>query len=105
MNQFDAYAHPIRGGGYRAMLRFARDAEAKPLLNKGGDPEWFKDELTATTAALRHVLAYFNGHLVSSGEIGGSSIFVARREKAERLFRKGGKVIEVRRVGSGADRD
>ncbi|QIO64808.1 hypothetical protein [Rhizobium leguminosarum] len=105
MNEFDGYAHPLRGGGWRAMLRFARDAEAKPLLNRGGDPMRFEDELTATKAALRHVLAYFNGNLVSSGEIAGGTIHLARRERAERLFRKGGKIVEVRRVRSGIDRD
>ncbi|NEH72305.1 hypothetical protein [Rhizobium leguminosarum] len=105
MNEFDGYAHPLRGGGWRAMLRFARDAKPKPLLDKGGDPIWYEDELTATKAALRHVLAYFNGNLVSSGEIAGGTIHLARRAKAERLFRKGGKIVEVSRVRSGIDRD
>ncbi len=105
MNEFDGFAKPTRGGNWKAMLRFARDAKAKPLLNKGGSPIMFVDELSATKAALEHILAYFNGNLVSSGEIAGSTIRVARRESAERLFCKGGKIVEVRRVRSGMDRD
>lgn len=84
------------------MLRLARDGGAKPLLDKGGEPRLFPDELAATRAVLSHVLAYFNGHLVSSGEIAGGSLRAARIAGAEKLFRKG-KVVEVQRIsGTGA---
>lgn len=101
MNQFDAFSQRRRGGWW-AMLRLARDGEAKPLLDKGGVPVVFPDELSATKAALLHVLQYFNGHLVSSGEIAGGSLKAARFERAELLFRKG-KKIEVQRVGKGSE--
>lgn len=81
------------------MLRLARDGAPKPLLDKGGEPQIFPTELAATKAALSHVLAYFNGHLVSSGEIAGGSMKDARIARAEKLFRKG-KAIEVERVAS-----
>ena len=96
MNQFNAFAQQRRGG-WLAMVRLARDGKAKPLLDKGGVLLVFTDELSATKAALTHVLAYFNGHLVSSGEIAGGSIKAARIERANMLFRKG-KKIEVQRV-------
>lgn len=98
MNEFSGYAHPIRGGWW-AMIRFARDAKPKPILGEGGAPVVFSDELEATKAALRHVLAYFNGHLVCSGEIAGGSVKEAKFAAAERkLFRGGGRVVEVVRA-------
>ncbi|MCJ8521835.1 hypothetical protein ABID21_005006 [Pseudorhizobium tarimense] len=56
----------------------------------------FPDELSATKAALQHVLAYFNGHLVCSHEIEGGSIKQAKRKAAEKLFR-GGRATELER--------
>ncbi|MBX4884003.1 hypothetical protein HJA90_10455 [Rhizobium bangladeshense] len=105
MNEFQGFAEPTKGGNWKAMLRLARDGKAKPLLNKKGRPKVFVDELSATKAVLEHFIAYFNGHLVSSGEIAGGTMRDARRASAERLFRKGCKVIEVRRVRSGMNRD
>lgn len=104
MNDFEGYAQRRRRG-WCAMVRFASDGKAEPVLGSRGEPVLYDDELTATKAALAHILAYFNGHLVRSGEIAGSSIALVRRASAERLFRKGGKVVEVRRVRSAADRD
>lgn len=98
MNEFSGFA-VRRRGGWHAMLRLARDGEPKPLLDKGGEPQIFPTELAATKAALSHVLAYFNGRLVSSGEIAGGSLKAARIAGAEKLFRKG-KAIEVARVAS-----
>jgi hypothetical protein len=106
MNEYQGFAKETRSGQWKAMLRLARDGKAKPLLNKGGSPIMFVDELSATKAVLEHVFAYFNGNLVCSGEINGGNIKVARREKAERLlFLGGGKTIEVRKVRSGDHRD
>lgn len=112
MNDFDARAEHRRGG-WLAMVRFARDGELKPVLGKRGNPILYRDELTATKAALSHVLAYFNGHLVASREIvspraaaieEAKSFFkpdmYAEEEKIvrldDRLIRKG-KVIPVQR--------
>lgn len=71
MNEFSGYAIK-KGGQWWAMVRFARDAKPKPIMGAGDKPEGFPDELAATKAALRHVLAYFNGHLVCSREIEGA---------------------------------
>jgi hypothetical protein len=94
MNDFDGFARG-RGKRWFAMLRLARDGEPKPLLNKGGSPVVFVDELSATKAALEHVLAYFNGHLVSSRDIAGGNIRIAKFQKAERLLFKKGRAIKV----------
>ena len=112
MNGFEAKAEHRRGG-WLAMVRFARDAELKPIVGKRGKEILYADELAATKAALAHVLAYFNGHLVASREImspraailaDAESVFnlesPATEEKIvrldDRLIRKG-KVIPVQR--------
>lgn len=101
MNNFEGFAER-RSGGWYAMLRFASDGEAQPLLGSGGDPIVYGDELTATKAALANVLAYFNGHLVRSGEIAGGSIKDAKIQKAERQLFRNERVIKVENVkGSG----
>ena len=96
MNKFSAYSQPVPGG-FRCMIRFARDAKPKPLMAEGDKPQVFPDELAATKAALHHVLAYFNGNLICSGEIAGGSIKEARRVAADRLFTGGGKTVDVER--------
>ncbi len=96
MNEFSAYSVQ-RGGQWWAMVRFARDAKPKPIMGKGDKPEGYPDELAATKAALRHVLAYFNGNLVCSGEIQGASIKHVRRAQAERIFSKGKEISVERR--------
>ncbi|MCV9960771.1 hypothetical protein OIU34_02565 [Pararhizobium sp. BT-229] len=98
MNEFDGFAEPRRGGWW-AMLRLARDAEAKPLLDKGGEPKVFGDELAATKAILEHTFKYFNGHLVRDGELAGLGDRVAARATANLVFRKG-KAIKVERAGA-----
>ncbi len=87
------------------MLRFARDGECKPLLGSGGEPILYTDELTATKAALRHVLAYFNGHLVSSIEIERADFKTVKFEKANRLLFRKGKAIPVQSVKGGTIRE
>ena len=104
MNNFEGFAER-RGGGWYAMLRFASDGQAGPVLGNGGDPIIYEDELTATKAALAHVLAYFNGHLVRSGEIAGGSIKEAKFEKAERLLFRKGRAIKVENVKGSAIRE
>ncbi|TLX12124.1 hypothetical protein [Rhizobium sp. MHM7A] len=90
MNEFAGYAHPIPGGRWWAMTRFARDSRPKPIMAEGDKPLVFPDELSATKAVLQHTLAYFNGHLVASREIAGSSVKETRRAAADRLFQKNG---------------
>lgn len=97
MNEFSGYAVE-RGGQWWAMVRFARDAKPNPIMDKGEKPMTYPDELSATKAALQHVLAYFNGKLVASREIEGCSIRQARKAAADRLFRKG-KEIQIERIG------
>lgn len=89
MNCFSAYAVE-RGGGWWAMVRFARDAKPNPIMADGDRPHTYPDELSATKAALQHVLAYFNGRMVASREIeGGTTIKQAKFATAERkLFKE-----------------
>lgn len=98
MNEFSGFARPARGG-WLAMLRLARDGEAKPLLDKGGSPLIFADELSATKAVLQHAFAYFNGHLVRDGAVVGEGDLAGARAAANLVFSKG-RVIKVERVGT-----
>ncbi|WP_141683636.1 hypothetical protein [Rhizobium sp. AC27/96] len=79
MNEFAGFTRPVPGGHW-AMLRFARDGQPKPLMN-GDKPFVFPTEVEALRAVNCHLLAYFNGHLVRSGEIIGS-----HRQEAESYF-------------------
>lgn len=98
MNQFDGFAKARRGGWF-AMLRLARDAEPKPLLDSGGVPLIFPDELAATKAVLQHTFAYFNGHLVRDGEVARAGDRAGARAAANLVFRKG-RAIKVERAGA-----
>ncbi|CAN7298802.1 hypothetical protein LJR221_001474 [Agrobacterium tumefaciens] len=99
MNEFDGFAE-ARRGGWLAMLRLASDAEPKPILNKGGDPELFPDELAATKAVLQHTFAYFNGRLVRDGVTASVGGRMDAKTAANLIFRKG-KAIKVERAGDG----
>jgi len=81
MNEFAGYAVK-RGIGWWAMLRFARDARPKPLMGDKGTPTVFDTELEALRAVNKHLLAYFNGHLVRDGERCGTA-----KSRAELLFK------------------
>lgn len=83
MNHFQGYTVPVRGG-HRAMLRFAEDGQAEPVLEDGGKPRLFPTELEAQKAVTDHLLAYFNGRLRRDGET-----LSTARDAAERIFRKG----------------
>lgn len=90
MNQFAGYTRPVVGGHY-AMLRFAEDGQAEPVLGDGGKPLVFPTELEAQRAVTEHLLRYFNGHLRRDGEKANAAMAAA-----ERLFRKG-RMIPVER--------
>lgn len=81
MNEFSGYALK-RGIGWWAMLRFARDAKPKPLMGDKGAPTVFDTELEALRAVNKHLLAYFNGHLVRDGERCGTA-----KARAESFFK------------------
>lgn len=98
MNDFD-WRTVRRGDKWHAMLRLARDGELKPLLNKGGSPIMFVDELAAMRAVLEHTFAYFNGHLVRDGEFAVAGDRAGARSAAKLPFRKG-KAIKVERAGA-----
>lgn len=61
MNEFSGYAHPIAGGRWWAMVRFARDARPKPVMGEGGAPAVFDTELEALRTVNRHLVGYMNG--------------------------------------------
>lgn len=90
MNQFAGFTKAVVGGHY-AMLRFAEDGQAEPVLTEGGAPQVFPTELEAQKAVTTHLLAYFNGHLRRDGDKA-SAAHIA----AEMVFRKG-KAIPVER--------
>ncbi|AZO61741.1 MULTISPECIES: hypothetical protein [unclassified Mesorhizobium] len=83
MNHFAGFTVPVAGGHY-AMLRFAEDGQAEPVLEDGGKPRLFPTELEAQKAVTDHLLAYFNGRLRRDGET-----LSTARDAAERIFRKG----------------
>lgn len=76
MNEFDGYTKPARNGFY-AMLRTAGDAEARPVLTRGGQPMLFPNEHDALLAVVAHLLRYINGNLVRIGEIAGETNAIA----------------------------
>lgn len=82
MNEFAGYAHRVPLGWW-AMLRFARDAKPRPLMGVRGAPEVFPSELDALRAVNKHLLSYFNGHLVRDGERCGTA-----KARAEQFFKR-----------------
>lgn len=93
MNDFDVYAEPTRNG-FKAMLRTAGDAEAKPVLNKGGVAMVYPDELTAYKVATEHLLRYVNGHLVRAGEIAGETA-AAAKSVFKRVVKQKGRTRQI----------
>lgn len=84
MNHFNGFARETNcGRGYYAMVRTASDAQAKPIVGKGGKPRLFATEVEALREVILHLTRYINGHLVRDGAIVGRD-----REAAEALFPK-----------------
>ena len=90
MNHFAGYTTPVVGG-HHAMLRFAEDGQAEPVLGAMGKPMVFQTELEAQKAVTNNLLKYFNGHLRRDGET-----ITSARAAAERIFKKG-RMIPVER--------
>lgn len=95
MNCFAAYPRPLPGGGFWAMIRLARDARPKPIMDKGERPVIYPTELEAQKACTKHLLAYFNGDLRRDGKT-----ISARLSAAEALFPGLTKPTLVRQKGS-----
>ncbi|CCF19111.1 protein of unknown function [Pseudorhizobium banfieldiae] len=82
MNQFDFDTEQLRSGGYIAKLRTAGDGDLKPILQEGGRPIIFGNEVEALRSLLTHLCRYVNGHLVRDGEVAGET-----RSEAEGIFK------------------
>lgn len=89
MNEFAGYTRPVPGGHW-ALLRFARDGKAKPIMGEGKKPIVFPTEIEALRAVNFHLLAYFNGNYRRDGEV-----IYAARSAADRLFTGAGKTVEI----------
>lgn len=83
MNHFAGFTTPVVGG-HHAMLRFAEDGRAEPVLGPRGEPRVFPTELEAWKAVTESLLRYFNGHMRRDG-----ATITSARDAAERIFRKG----------------
>lgn len=81
MNMTSAYVHERPGGRFFAMVRLPRDACAKPILGKGGEPKPFKSAYEAQKAASDSVCAYLNTTIRRDGET-----LLGPRKRAEALF-------------------
>jgi hypothetical protein len=95
VNEFSAYPQPVPGG-YRVMLRFAKDGKPKPLMCAEDRPHIFPTEGQAWAACTHHLLAYMNGHFRRDGAV------IEAKSKADALFnlkpiRTKGRVIAVER--------
>lgn len=104
MNEFEGFTKAVFGG-HKAMVRTASDAEAKPVLCKGGKPRIFPTEADAWRAVCASLTSYINGHLLRHGEVAGRAT-----EQADALFPtlvKSGrnkKAVKVERKGAGRGR-
>ncbi|WP_430256526.1 hypothetical protein [Neorhizobium sp. DAR64872/K0K18] len=100
MNKYSAYPQPVPGG-FRVMMRFARDSHPKPLMGEGDKPVIYPTEQAAWKACANHLLRYLNFPIVA-GEAGATTLKQARREKADKLFLGGGRVVQVQTIGERA---
>lgn len=77
LNCFRAFAVPVFGG-YHAMVRTAKDADAKPVLSKGGAPHLYRTEVEALRAAIDGLTTWMNGHMERCGEVAGQTVAKAK---------------------------
>jgi hypothetical protein len=97
MNQFEA-APKCTASGWIVLIRFAKDGEAKPLLERGEKPRIFPTEKEAWKASTESLVAYLNGSLTSTG-----CKTTAAKAAAEKLFiRQKGRVIPIEHRGARA---
>lgn len=68
-------------GGFHAVLRLARDGEAKPIVGENGHAVVYPTSEAAWQAVTHHLLAYFNGHYRRDGDR-----LTAAFAEAERVF-------------------
>ena len=97
MNEFSAYTQPVPGG-FRAMVRFAKDGHPKPIMTEGDKPKVYGSELEATKDALAHVLRYFNGVGPHALRRNGETIKASAEREFSQIWKRG-KAIQVERVG------
>lgn len=96
MNRFSAYPQPVPGG-YRLMMRFAKDSHPKPILGPEEKPIIYPTESAAWKACAGHLLSYLNFPIVGETAANSSS---SARAKAEMLFLGGGRTVKVERAGA-----
>lgn len=70
--------------GFLAMLRFAEDGQAEPVMAPGGKPMVYPTEVEAWRAVTASLLRYFNGKMRREGVT-----ITSARAEANRIFRKG----------------
>ena len=95
MNKYSAYPQPVPGG-FRAMMRFARDARPNPVMEEGEKPKVLDSEAAAWREIALHLLAFMNGREIRGEKFDdGTTIKQAKFAAADRLFTGGGKTVEV----------
>lgn len=97
-NGYSAGPYRVHGGKYWAMVRVCRDADAQPILAKGGSPKEFSTRGEALQECLNHVLAFMNGRPIRGEIFEAPTPANDARAKAEQLFVGGGRVVDVERV-------
>lgn len=99
MNEFQAYPRATIQG-FVVMLRFAKDGEAKPLLERGEKPRIFPTEKEALSECVTTLLRYMNGNYRCE-----SMVAETPMQRADRAFKpiyRKGRKIEVERKESRA---
>ncbi|AXV15102.1 hypothetical protein CYG48_04935 [Neorhizobium sp. SOG26] len=98
MNKYSAYPQPVPGG-FRVMMRFARDSHPKPVMGPEEKPVIYPTESAAWKACAHHLLRYLNFPIVAGEVEHHPTLKEARREAANKLFLGGGKTVDVEVTG------
>jgi hypothetical protein len=93
-NRFEAHLDPMPGGGYRVFLRFAKDGEPKPLLERDDKPSLFPTKTAALEECVATLLRYLNGNLRSES-MAGEGIDPNGLFPSLKPVRRNGRVIPV----------